>query len=83
MNELYKALNKKVEKIKELSIANKDQQMIIDKLIAGGIQKDKMIERLKLEIRDLREYIRELMYAKKEGKKSIAIPFVTPLKREG
>ncbi len=81
MNEHYKLLDKKIKEVKALSIANKDRQMIIDKLVAEGIQKDKMIERLKLEIRDLRDDIRELMYAKKEGKKRGAIPFVTPLKR--
>ncbi len=67
MNELYKFPDKKVEKIKTLSIANKDRQMIIDKLICEGRVKDRLIESLKLEIKDLKEDVWELIYAKKRA----------------
>ncbi|MBA7575149.1 hypothetical protein ES708_16970 [subsurface metagenome] len=67
MNEHYKILDKKIKEVKALSIANKDRQMIIDKLVAEGRVKDRLIESLKLEIRDLRDDIRELMYAKKRA----------------
>ncbi|MBA7578957.1 hypothetical protein ES708_20823 [subsurface metagenome] len=67
MNELHKFPDKKVEKIKTLSIANKDRQTIIDKLICEGRVKDRLIESLKLEIKDLKEDVWELMYAKKRA----------------
>ncbi len=60
MNEIYGAMDEKDVKIKTLSIANKDLQMINDKLIAEGIQKDKMIEELKLKIRNLKNNIKDI-----------------------